>query len=209
MQQFDSINEMLAALRPVIPVYCVHPRRYADAAAEFINGFPGRVLYAVKANNEPTVIDALVDAGIREFDCASFDEIELVNRRLPEAKCYFMTPVRLPGAARQAFEKHGVRHFLVDDLSGIAPLIAEVDANQCVVFARMAVSHESAAEDLSSKFGAIPGGIPQILTAIAETGAEPALAFNVGSGVRDPGAYRYAIDVAQLDFLAITDDGAV
>lgn len=196
MQQFNSISAMLASLKPQKPVYCVHPRRYHAAVAEFIAGFPGRTLYAIKANNEPAVIKALIDAGICEFDCASLDEIELAQRLLPGARCYFMTPVRLPGAAAGAFEQHGVRHFLVDDISGIAALVAEIDVSKCVLFARMAVSHESADEDLSAKFGASPDDIPALLSAIAETGAEPALAFNVGSGVRDPNAYQYAIEVA-------------
>lgn len=187
---------MLAALEPITPVYCVHPDRYRAAARQFIEGFPGRVLYAVKANNEPAVLRALIDAGIRHFDCASLDEIKLIRELNGQAACYFMTPVRLPGAARAALEDFGVRHFMVDDESGIPSLCKEIRATDCVVFARMAVSHESAAEDLSSKFGALPADIPAILAAIRDTGAEPALAFNVGSGVRSPEAYRYALSVA-------------
>lgn len=61
---------MLTSLNPIAPVYCVHTRKLADAAAEFRAGPPGRVLYAIKANHEPLVIDALHDAGIRYFDCA-------------------------------------------------------------------------------------------------------------------------------------------
>jgi hypothetical protein len=50
--------------------------------------------------------------------------------------------------------------------------------------------------DLSAKFGAPPATIPSLIESIAATGAEPALAFNVGSSVTSPEAYRYAIDVA-------------
>ena len=187
---------MLASLNPAAPVYCVHPQRYADAVEEFTSGFPGRVLFAVKANNDHLVIDELVAAGIRDFDCASLEEIALVKTRRPETRCYFMTPVRLPGAARDAREQFGTRHFLVDSTSGLAQLAGEIVATDCVVFARMAVHHESAIENLSLKFGAPPDDIPHLLEAIRDTGAEPALAFNVGSGVRDPAAYAHAIDVA-------------
>lgn len=187
---------MLASLEPIAPVYCVHPRKLAEAAHEFLANFPGRVLYAVKANNDPAVIDALHDAGIRHFDCASFPEIELIAARYPDAKCYFMSPVRLPGDARTAFARHSVRHFMVDSLAAVPDLASEIDVADCVVFARMAVSHESAVEDLSSKFGAAPNDIPGILEAIRSSGAEPALAFNVGSGVRSPAGYAHALAIA-------------
>ena len=61
-----------------------------------------------------------------------------------------------------AQEKYGVRHFVVDHHSGLAPLLNEIDAKRSVIFARMAVSHESAMEDLSSKFGAKPENIPAL-----------------------------------------------
>ena len=186
---------MLASLHPTGPVYCAHPAAYGEAAREFLHGFPGRVLFAVKANNDPRVIDALKSAGIAHYDCASCVEIGEVRSRQPDATCYFMNPVRLPGAARAAAEQFGTRHFMVDDPAGLEPLLGEIDATQSVIFARMAVHHESAAEDLSTKFGGEPADIPPLLEAIRASGAEAALAFNVGSGVRDPAGYRHALDV--------------
>jgi ornithine decarboxylase len=50
--------------------------------------------------------------------------------------------------------------------------------------------------DLSVRFGAPPEDVPQLLTAIRAKGAEPALAFNVGSSVTEPAAYAYGIDIA-------------
>lgn len=68
---------------------------------------------------------------------------------------------------------------------------------RCVVFVRMGVSHESAYNDLSVKFGADPAETPALLEAVAASGAEPALAFNVGSAVTDPEAYRHALATAR------------
>jgi ornithine decarboxylase len=65
-----------------------------------------------------------------------------------------------------------------------------------VIFARMAVHHASAMADLSAKFGAPPAMIPSLIDSIVASGAEPALAFNVGSSVTSPEAYSYAIGVA-------------
>jgi ornithine decarboxylase len=195
MQYFRNVDELLRS-DPQLPVYCVYPQVYQQSTRHFVTGFPGRTLYAVKANNHPEVIRQIYAGGVRHFDCASLPEVELAGRLCPDASFYYMNPVRLDGHARQAQQKFGVRHFVVDHHSGLAPLVAEIEAKQSVIFARMAVSHDSAMEDLSSKFGAKPENIPALLTAIRATGAEPALAFNVGTGVTDPEAYAYAIGVA-------------
>lgn len=72
-------------------------------------------------------------------------------------------------------------------------LMREIDPQRSIVFARMAVSHDSAVGDLSSKFGAPPEEMPTLLTAIRDAGAEPALAFNVGTSVMRPEAYTYSL----------------
>ena len=195
--RFNDIGELLRKLQPDQPVYCVYPHVYRQAAEHFVANFPGRVLYAVKANNHPLVIKALSSGGIEHFDCASVREIELVRSLLPNATCYLMNPIRIEGDARRAREEFGTRHFMVDHHSGLAPLLDEIDVGHSIVFARMAVSHHSAMVDLSTKFGAPPDDIPKILEHIRCSGAEPALAFNVGTGVTEPGAYTYAMGIAR------------
>ncbi len=86
---------------------------------------------------------------------------------------------------------------MIDHASGLTPLLDEIDAQRSVIFARMAVSHHSAMADLSTKFGAAPEEMPGLLQAIHESGAEAALAFNVGTGVTDPEAYLYAMGLAR------------
>jgi len=197
IEKYTDVGNLLQTERPKDPVYCIFPHVYREITKEFLKGFPGRVLYAVKANSNTTILRLLTDAGIRHFDCASLPEIEQVDTLFPGAKKYFMTPVRIRGAAREAQEKHGVRHFVVDHLSGLAALVEEIDTSRSVIFARMAVHHESAMEDLSARFGAPPEEMPQLLQSIRDSGAESALAFNVGSSVTDPDAYRYAMSVTK------------
>jgi ornithine decarboxylase len=187
---------MLQSTRPAAPVYCIHADVYRETARAFAAGFPGRVLYAVKANDHPAVIGLINEAGVNDFDCASVKEIERVRFVCPDATPYFMVPVRLRGAATEAQDKYGVRHFMVDHLSGVTPLADEIDMQRAVVFARMAAHHPSAMQDLSMKFGAPPGDVPELLQRIAAAGAEPALAFNVGSAVTDPEAYAQALELA-------------
>ena len=194
---YHNVEELLLATDPQMPVYCIYPHVYQKSTRHFLDGFPGRVLFAVKANNHPKVLAQLFAAGVRHFDCASLEEIKLVNEVCPGSTMYFMNPVRLPGHARAAQMECGVRHFVIDHHSGLAPLLDEIKVSQSVIFARMAVSHESALEDLSAKFGAKPENIPTLLTEISDAGAEPALAFNVGTGVTDPEAYAFAIGVAR------------
>lgn len=196
MQTFPDVAHMLRALQPEQPVYCVYPQVYHANTRRFVDGFPGRVLYAVKANNEAPVLAALVAAGIRHFDCASLAEIGQARAASASATCYFMNPVRLRGAAREAQRRFGVRHFVVDHASGLAVLLAEVDAARSVIFVRMAVSHSAARVNLSTKFGAAQDETIALLRAVIDAGAEPALAFNVGSAVMSPAAFTHALEVA-------------
>lgn len=194
---FESVEALILAKQPRKPVYCIYPHVYRDAAEHFVGNFPGRVLYAVKANNHPLVISALHDAGVRHFDCASVQEVETALSICADSTCYLMNPVRFDGDARKAQRDLGVRHFMIDHRSGLGPLLEEIDASKSIIFARMAVSHHSAMADLSSKFGAPPEDMPAILRMIREAGAEPALAFNVGTGVTEPEAYTYAMGIAR------------
>lgn len=196
MNSFQSVRDLLHVWQPEMPVYCVYPHVYIDSTQHFLRGFPGRVLYAVKSNDDPAVVRMMHQAGVTDFDCASLPEITLVTENCPGATCYFMVPVRLRGAAHIAQEKYGVRHFVVDHPKGLELLASEIDMKKSVVFARMAVHHNAAIYDLSSKFGAPPAEIPGLIKSIADLGAEPALAFNVGSSVRSPDAYRHALGVA-------------
>lgn len=193
---YKNVFDMLKESRPVDPVYCVYPHVYRETAQEFIQGFPGRVLYAIKANNDPKVLRALFDGGIRHVDCASLQEIKDVKAVDSNAECYFMNPVRLRGAARTAQQEHGVRHFVIDHAAGLELLLNEIDASKSIIFVRLAVHHHSAMVDLSTKFGAPAEETLRLLQAVADTGAEPALAFNVGSHVMSPEAYVHAIETA-------------
>jgi ornithine decarboxylase len=195
-RSFSSVASMLENRRPFSPVYCIYADVYVRTAREFVAGFPGMVLYAVKANAHPEVIRLLHEGGIRHFDCASVAEIAGVHSVAKDASAYFMIPVRLRGAAREAQERYGVRHFMIDHQSGIEPLAREIDMSRAIVFVRMAAHHRSAMQDLSAKFGAPPDEVPKLLEQIAGRGAEPALAFNVGSAVTDPEAYAGAMELA-------------
>ena len=67
-ENFSDVGSLLRTECPKDPVYCIYPHVYREIAKEFLQGFPGRVLYAVKANPDPTILKLLVDSGVRHFD---------------------------------------------------------------------------------------------------------------------------------------------
>ncbi len=194
-ERYPDIPSLLAAERPSEPVYCLFPDVYTATARAFVDAFPGRVLYAVKANDHPEVLRALHAGGVDDFDCASLAEVAAVTRHCPGATPFFMIPVRPRGAAAAAWQDHGVRHFMIDQAEGLDALLGEIPAAGSTVFVRVSAHHASAAQDLSSKFGAPPGAAAELLRRVQQTGATPALACNVGSSVLDPEAYAHAVAV--------------
>ena len=155
----------------------------------------------MKANPAPPVLDLVYEAGTRHFDTASLAEIESVRGCYPDAVCHFMSPVRLPGAARTAFEAHGVRDFVVDCDFELEKLLAETNGGRdCRIFVRLATRPGGAAFDLSGKFGATTEDAAQLLLRIDKAGARPALTFHVGSQCLNPHSYGRAIELALHTF---------
>jgi len=193
LPRYPNAAALVAALRPTEPVYCLYPEVLRDTARRFLAGFPGRVLYAVKANPDPHVVRELARAGVRTFDTASIQEMAVVRGVAPDAVCCFMAPVKLRGAAARAYGEFGVRHFVTDHIDEFRQTLGELPARDIVMFVRLATPSAEATFELSSKFGATPEAAVALLKAVAESGAEPALAFNVGSLVLRPSAYEAAL----------------
>jgi ornithine decarboxylase len=192
---FPSTAAMVAARRPFRPVYCLYPRLLDGMARRFVAGFPGHVLFAVKANPEPRVLQELHGGGVRHFDTASLEEIALVRNLLPESRCYFMAPSKLVGAAEAAYRDYQVRDFVADHESEVARLLAATGPDATIHIRMKAHSKESIYE-LSSKFGAEEPETGRLLLQVAAAGRRPGLAFNVGSMCLHPDAYRRAIVAA-------------
>src|SRR6185312_9008641 len=197
LPRYASIADAVAAEKPGLPLYLLHPRRFR-AVAERFAAFPGDALYAVKANPSLYALEQVWDAGIRHFDTASLGEIELVKSRFPDAYCHFMTPVRLPGAAKIAFEKYGVTDYVVDCDFELDKLLAETGGAKTLrIFVRIATPLGGAILELSSKFGTPPAEAAKLLKRVAKTGAAPAVTFHVGSQCLSPFSYAQAIEMAR------------
>jgi ornithine decarboxylase len=197
LPRYASIADAVAAEKPVLPLYLVHPKRFR-ASVERFAAFPGDALYAVKANPSPQALEQVWQAGVRHFDTASLGEIELIKSRFPDAHCHFMTPVRLPGAAKVAFEKYGVTDYVVDCDFELDKLLVEAgNAKSLRIFVRIATPLGGAILELSSKFGTPPAEAAKLLKRVAKTGAIPAVTFHVGSQCLSPFSYAQAIEMAR------------
>ena len=198
LPRYATAAKAIESLKPSEPLYLVRPKKFASAAKQFLDGFPGDVLYAVKANPHPIVVDQLWKAGVRHFDTASLGEIEIIKSIAPSAICHFMAPVRLAGQAKAAFEQHGVTDFVVDSESELDKLLAETgNAKKLRVFVRLVAQLGGALLEMSSKYGCLPEEAAKLLKRVKTAGAQPCLTFHVGSQCLSPFSYAQAIEIAQ------------
>ncbi|MFC7332203.1 type III PLP-dependent enzyme [Rhodocista pekingensis] len=197
LPRFADADAMVAALEPEEPVYCYRPDELTARARQFVGAFPGHVLYAVKCNPEPLVLDALWAGGIRHFDTASLQEIELVKGHFAAGGCYFMHPVKQRGAVRDAYERMGVRTFVVDHRDELEKVTAETGgARDVTVVVRLATARGAAVYDLGGKFGCTVEQGADLLRAATARGLRAGLCFHVGSQCLNPGSYTAALRLA-------------
>lgn len=195
-QQFANVDDVVEALRPSYPVYCLRPQTLRRQVQRFDAGFPGTVLYAVKCNPHPLVLDALYAAGITHFDTASLPEIAAVAERYGDATCYFMHPVKSRAAIQAAYGIYGVRHYVVDHPVELAKLLDETLARDLVIVVRIKTpSDPHTVFDLSTKFGCDIETAVTLLETIDKAGCRSGLAFHVGSQCGAPSAFATALDL--------------
>lgn len=188
-----SVETLLEVSKPVSPVLCLRPEILRARAATFCRLFPGRVLYAMKCNPHPLVLDALAAGGVNDFDTASLAEMETVSRLLPGARSYFHHPVKSREAIRRAYDDYGVRHFVVDHPSELEKLVATVGQGDIVVHVRLATPQTLASFNLSAKFGAAPESTVDLLRRIDALGLPAGITFHVGSLCRTVEAFTVAL----------------
>src|SRR5919107_5435290 len=100
LHKHHSALGLATALRPVEPVTLLRPHAAQRAASFFVEKFPGRSLYAVKANPSPDLLRILWNAGVTHYDVASIGEVRLLAETLPQAVLCFMHPVKAEEAIR-------------------------------------------------------------------------------------------------------------
>jgi ornithine decarboxylase len=180
--------------RPVQPVTLIRPHAASRAARFFVERFPGRSIYAVKANPSPDLLAILWDSGITHYDVASIAEVRLVAAKLPEATLCFMHPVKAEEAIAEAYFAHGVRIFSLDTMEELAKIErATKGATDLTLCVRLRVSSEHSKLSLAAKFGAEPTEVRELLIATRQVADALGICFHVGSQAMTPAAYSQAI----------------
>lgn len=195
MHKHHSALGLVQSLRPVQPVTLVRPHAAARAARFFVEKFPGRSMYAVKANPSPDLLRVLWDNGITHYDVASLGEVRLVARTLPEATLCFMHPVKAEEAIAQAYFEHGVRVFSLDSLEELEKIRrATRNAADLTLCVRIRVSSDLSKLSLASKFGVMPDEAKALLFAARQAADALGICFHVGSQAMSPDAYAQAME---------------
>jgi ornithine decarboxylase len=194
LHKHHSALGLAVASRPVQPVTLIRPHAARRAARFFAEKFPGRSLYAVKANPSPELLRVLWDSGITHYDVASIAEVRLVAETLPEAVQCFMHPVKAEEAIAEAY-KLGVRTFSLDTLEELEKIVRATggaeDLNLCV---RIRVSSDHSKLSLAAKFGAEPDEMKALLLATRQVADALGICFHVGSQAMTPAAYGEAME---------------
>jgi ornithine decarboxylase len=188
----------IAKNRPVQPVTLLRPHAARRAAHFFVEKFPGRSLYAVKANPSPDLLQILWDAGVTHYDVASISEVQLVHEMLPEAVICFMHPVKAEEAIAEAYFDHNVKTFSLDTVEELEKIVRAtskdgVAATDLNLLVRIRVSSEHAKLSLASKFGADPRDVSSLLIAARQAADALGICFHVGSQAMTPAAFAEAM----------------
>ncbi|ODU22145.1 MAG: decarboxylase [Sphingomonas sp. SCN 67-18] len=195
MHKHHSALGLATALRPVQPVTLIRPHAASRAARFFSEKFPGRSIYAVKANPSPALLQILWDSGITHYDVASIAEVRLVARTLPGATLCFMHPVKAEEAIAEAYFDHGVRVFSLDTSEELDKIMrATRNAADLTLCVRLRVSSEHSKLSLASKFGVDPAEAKALLFAARQAADALGICFHVGSQAMTPDAYVNAME---------------
>ena len=193
---YADARAVAEAIEPSYPVYCLSPSRIESTARSFLKAFPGRVLYAVKCNPHPRVLQALYDAGVHHFDTASLPEIAQISESYSDARVYFMHPVKSRTVTRTAFDVYGVRDFVIDHRAELEKIIDAAQSERVNVFVRLKTPETKALYNLAAKFGASPEAAVDLLKRVRKEGFRAGLSFHVGSQCLAPQAFKEALNLA-------------
>lgn len=207
---YDDAADVAQSLRPDAPVFCYSAESLRARVRSFLDGFPGEVSYAVKANSGPDVILAMAGAGMTVFDVASVEEMALVRSLVPRAAFHYHNPVKSRLEIATAHSVYGCRRFAADDAQEIAKIAAVVentDGIEVAVRFRLTASGASA-HDFSSKFGATPEEAVELMRQAVQLGFAPVLTFHPGSQCLEPRAFarhiQEAASIARQAGVAVT-----
>ena len=195
MKKFKSVENLIDQLKPNDPVYCVRKQPIIKASNFFQKNFPGKILYAVKTNPNPFILDTIIKSGINQFDVASVREIKAVRKLDENVKCSYMHTVKSRENIKEAYFNHGVKTFALDSKDELMKIIESTNyAEDLELFVRVSVSNEHAEIDLSKKFGALTSEAIGLFRLTKQYSKKIGISFHVGSQCMHPISYAKGIE---------------
>lgn len=193
MEKYRDAADVIRLRQPDKPVLAFRPHAAERAVRWFLDNFPGKCLYAVKANDAPHMLGVLHANGIRDFDVASLAEIHCLDA-LPDARAHVMHPVKSRQFIRQAYFDYGVRTFALDCEAELEKILAETGyASDLTLLVRMACANNFSEIPLEDKFGASWHAATELLRKTRQGAERLGLTFHVGSQAMSPEAYSHAL----------------
>ncbi len=180
------------------PVFCISPDSLKRQAAVFLNGFPGEVSYAVKANPSDEVISSLHEGGIKVFDVASTVEMASVRRLCGDVTFHYHNPVKSRAEIATAWHTFGCRRFAADcreEISKIAQITGHASGVEIAIRFRLP-SVKASVHDFTTKFGVGEDDAVRLVQFAVLNGFVPVLTFHPGSQCTDPAAWIAHIEAA-------------
>ncbi len=198
---YQTASDAISAYKGDDHIYALYPRKIEAAARSFVNGFPGHVLYAVKSNPHPSLLQILWNEGVSRYDVASIREIDLVQSLLPEAKLFLMHPIKSRRTISHAYAA-GVRHMSFDHVDELQKIMdCTEEATDLHLHLRLALPKVSkqlgAVMPLGGKFGADFDAAVTLLKLARTKAQKLGLCFHVGSQCLKSENYKLALDYAR------------
>ncbi len=162
------------------------------------------VLFAVKANPAPEVLERLADIG-SSFDVASRGEIErCLSLGIDPARLAFGNTIKKEKDIAYA-SRCGVRTFTVDAGAELDKVIRQAPGS--TVYVRISTDGRGADWPLSRKFGCSPADALSLLRQAAYAGLGFGVSFHVGSQQRDITAWEQPLATAAWLYGQMAEEG--
>jgi len=199
---YFSAEQYLKQRRPIDPVRCFRPHAIERAVTWFQSHFSGQLIYAVKANMTPDVVQLVAQNGVQNFDVASLTEVDLIYHSVPNANLFYMNPVKSRAHIRSAYYDYGVRCFSIDHVDELEKILTVTEqAKDLTIFVRLHCDDSGSVLPLGKKYGAEGSDAIELLKLVRQKAERLGVTFHVGSQAmqaeRFGEAIRYAGDLVR------------
>lgn len=194
---YENTSALIAAEAPDYPAFLFAEAELRRCAAVFHSGFDGLITYAVKANPSDHIISILADTGLKAFDVASPNEMEIVRRLAPHAAMHYNNPIKSRREITAAWQTYGIKSYAIDNIAQLDQLAAIVPPSRDIeVTVRFKAGKARKAYDFGTKFGVLEAGAIDIVAEVDRRGYAASLCFHVGSQCEEVAPYERHIAAA-------------